>query len=143
MKNREEPSHDSTRGEGPARQTDSVSRPGRTGSASFEQPALSCGSVTSRSFPEMLMEAVVSRSNIERAWAQVRANKGAAGPDGITIDEFIKWARPQWELITKQLLDGTYRPGPVRRVTIDKPDGGKRLRGSFVLPCDVYAVMPL
>ena len=122
MKNREEPSYASTRGEWSARQTDSVSRPGRTVPASYEQPALGV-------FPEMLMEAVVSRSNIERAWARVRGNKGAAGPDGITIDEFIAWARPQWELITKQLLDGTCRPGPVRRVTIDKPDGGKRQLG--------------
>ena len=124
MKNREELSYDSTRGEWSARQTDSVSRPGRTESASCEQPALSHRSAVCRPFPEMLMEAVMSRSNVERAWAQVRGNKGAPGPDGITIDEFIAWARPQWELITKQLLDGTYRPGPVRRVTIDKPDGG-------------------
>ena len=108
MKYREEPSNGSMRGEWSARQTDSVSRPGRTESASFEQPALGV-------FPEMLMEAVVSRSNIERAWAQVRGNKGAAGPDGITIVEFIAWARPQWESIVQQLLDGTYRPGPVRR----------------------------
>ena len=131
MKNREEPSHDSTRGGQPARQVGSVSRPGRTGSASCEQPALSCRSAVCRPFPEMLMEAVVSRSNIERAWAQVRGNRGAPGPDGITIDEFIAWARPQWEGFVQQLLDGTYRPGPVRRVTIDKPDGGTRLQRSF------------
>ena len=115
MKNREESSYDSTRGEWSARQTDSVSRPGVTVSASCEQPALSCRSAVCRSFPEMLMEAVMSRSNIERAWAQVRGNKGAAGPDGITIDGFIAWARPQWESLVQQLLDGTYRPGPVRR----------------------------
>ena len=93
MKHREEPSNDSTRGEWSARQTDSVSRPGRTGSASFEQPALDRHSAVSVSFPEMLMEAVVSRSNMERAWKQVRSNRGAPGPDGITVDEFIAWAR--------------------------------------------------
>ena len=129
MKDREEPSNDSTRGEWSARQTDSVSRPGRTGSASFEQPALDRHSAVSVSFPEMLMEAVVSRSNMERAWKQVRSNRGAPGPDGIPVDEFIEWARPQWESIVQQLLDGTYRPGPVRRVTIDKPDGGTRQLG--------------
>jgi RNA-directed DNA polymerase len=117
MKNREEPSNDSSRG-----RSDSLSRPGRTVSASFEQPALSV-------FPEMLMEAVVSRSNMERAWERVRSNRGAPGPDGITVDEFIEWARPQWESIVQQLLDGTYRPGPVRRVTIAKPDGGERQLG--------------
>ena len=77
----------------------------------------------------MLMEAVVLRSNMERAWERVRSNRGAPGPDGITVDEFIAWARPQWESIVQQLLDGTYRPGPVRRVTIDKPDGGTRQLG--------------
>lgn len=129
MKSREEPSPDSTRGEWSARQTDSVPRPGCTVSASCEQPALSSRSAVCRPFPEMLMEAVVSRSNMERAWSRVRGNGGAPGPDGITIEEFIAWARPQWELITRQLLDGTYRPGPVRRVTIDKPDGGQRQLG--------------
>jgi RNA-directed DNA polymerase len=129
MKCGEEPSNDSTRGERSAPQADSVSRPGRTGSASFEQPALSRHSAVSGVFPEMLMEAVVSRSNMERAWAQVRSNRGAPGPDGITVDEFTTWARPQWESIVQQLLDGTYRPGPVRRVTIDKPDGGERQLG--------------
>jgi len=132
MKYREEPSNDSMRGEWSARQTDSVSRPGRTGSASFEQPALGRRSAVSVSFPEMLMEAVVSRSNMERAWERVRSNRGAPGPDGITVDEFTQWARPQWESVVQQLLDGTYRPGPVRRVTIDKPDGGTRLQKSFV-----------
>ena len=58
MKNREEPSNDSTRGGWSARQTDSVSRPGRTVSASFEQPAVSRHPAASGSFPEMLMEAV-------------------------------------------------------------------------------------
>jgi hypothetical protein len=94
MKNREEPSNNSTRGEWSARQTDSVSRPGSTVSASFEQPVLSRHSAVSVSFPEMLMEAVVSRSNRERAWAQVRSNRGASGPDGITVDEFITRGPP-------------------------------------------------
>jgi len=102
MKNREEPSNDSTRGEWSARQTDSVSRPGLTESASFEQPALSRHPAVSGSFPEMLMEAVASRPNMERAWNQVRSNRGAPGPDGITVDEFIEWARPQWESIVQQ-----------------------------------------
>ena len=76
-----------------------------------------------------LMEAVVDQANLETAWKNVKANRGAAGPDGITITEFPEWFRPRWPQIRQQLLDGTYRPGPVRRKTIDKPDGGQRLLG--------------
>ena len=59
----------------------------------------------------------------------MKANRGAPGPDGITITEFPTWFRPRWNAIRQQFLDGTYQPQPVRRVTIDKPDGGKRLLG--------------
>jgi RNA-directed DNA polymerase len=75
------------------------------------------------------MEAVVDPANMERAWKQVRANRGAPGPDGITLAEFPDWLRPRWPTIRQQLLDGTYRPEPVRRKTIAKPDGGERLLG--------------
>lgn len=75
------------------------------------------------------MEAVVEEANIERAWKNVRANRGAPGPDGITLAEFPAWYRSHWPTIRQQLLDGTYWPEPVRRVTIDKPDGGHRLLG--------------
>ncbi|MEQ9587920.1 MAG: hypothetical protein RJS97_08200 [Parvibaculaceae bacterium] len=101
-----------------------------TASASDKQPALNDrGSTVERLFPEMMMEAVVDESNMERAWQKVRPNRGAPGPDGITLDEFIAWFRPRWQLIRRQLLDGTYRPSPVRRVSIDKPDGGTRQLG--------------
>lgn len=76
-----------------------------------------------------LTEALVEQSNLERAWKNVKANRGAAGPDGITITQFPDWFRPRWNTIRQQLLDGTYRPQAVRRVSIDKPDGGKRLLG--------------
>lgn len=121
MKYREEPSIDSTRG-GWSAQTDSLPRPGSTASASEEQPAL-------RLFPEMMMEAVVDEASMERAWKQVRSNRGAPGPDGITVAEFPDWFRPRWHTIRQQLLDGSYRPAPVRRVSIDKPDGGTRQLG--------------
>jgi RNA-directed DNA polymerase len=78
------------------------------------------------------MEAVVDPANLEAAWKNVKANRGAPGPDGITIAEFPAWLRPRWPEIRQQLLDGTYRPGPVRRKAIDKPDGGQRLLG---IPC--------
>ena len=75
------------------------------------------------------MEAVVNSTNMEAAWKNVKANRGARGPDGIAIAEFPDWLRPRWPEIRQQLLDGTYRPSPVRRKTIDKPDGGQRLLG--------------
>ena len=65
----------------------------------------------------------------DRAWKNVRANRGAPGPDGITLVEFPAWYRANWPKLRQQLLDGTYWPEPVRRVTIEKPDGGHRLLG--------------
>lgn len=124
MKNKEEPSADSLRGNPSSLEetTGSLSRPGRTVMAQVEQPALSL-------FPETLMEAVVEADNLETAWKNVKANRGAPGPDGVTIAEFPDWFRPRWPRIRQQLLDGTYRPDPVRRKAIDKPDGGQRLLG--------------
>lgn len=106
----------------PMRPTGSTVRPDDAAAASLEKPALSL-------FPESLMEKIVSRPNIDIAWKNVKANRGAPGPDGITLTEFPSWFRPRWETIRQQLLDGTYQPQPVRRVTIDKPDGGKRMLG--------------
>ena len=124
MKNKEEPSIDLMRGSPspPGETTGSLSRQGATGSASVEKPALSL-------FPESLMAAIVDDANMELAWQNVRANRGAPGPDGITLTQFPEWVKPCWAAIRQQLLDGTYQPQPVRRVTIDKPDGGKRLLG--------------
>ena len=124
MKYKEEPSADSLRGNPSSTEetTGSLSRPGSTVTAQVEQPALSL-------FPETLMEAVVDADNLETAWKNVKANRGAPGPDGVTITEFPDWFRPRWPRIRQQLLDGTYRPGPVRRKAIDKPDGGQRLLG--------------
>jgi RNA-directed DNA polymerase len=73
-----------------------------------------------------LMEKIVDPDNLERAWKKVRSNHGAPGPDGITIDDFPEYFREHWPVIKQQLLDGTYTPGPARRKSIDKPDGGQR-----------------
>ena len=75
---------------------------------------------------EQLMEQIVDSDNLERAWKKVRSNHGAPGPDRITIDEFPEHFRAHWPVIRQQLLDGTYVPGPARRKSIDKPDGGQR-----------------
>lgn len=70
------------------------------------------------------------------AWQQVKANKGAPGMDGMTIDEFPAFAHEHWERIRSQLSAGTYHPAPVRRVFIPKPDGSQRPLGVLtVLDC--------
>ena len=73
-----------------------------------------------------LMEKIVEDGNMERAWKKVKANRGAPGPDGVTLDEFFESFRHQWPEVRRQLLDGTYRPGPARRKSISKQDGSLR-----------------
>ena len=76
-----------------------------------------------------LLLAALTRENLQQAWKRVRANKGAAGVDGRDIPETARYLRTAWPVIRDQLLQGTYRPSPVRRVTIPKPDGGERELG--------------
>ena len=76
-----------------------------------------------------LLAAVLARENMQQAWKRVRSNKGAAGVDGLSIDETAERLRTEWPSVREQLLHGTYRPQPVRRVTIPKPDGGERELG--------------
>jgi len=82
-----------------------------------------------RSLNPVTMEDVVQKDNILRAWKQVRANKGAPGIDGITIEEFTEYAHDNWKGIKQALLDGTYKPQPVKRVEIPKDSGGTRPLG--------------
>ena len=76
-----------------------------------------------------LLQAALTRENLQRAFKRVRANKGAAGVDGLDIDQTARHLATQWPVIRQQLLAGTYRPRAVRRVTIPKPDGGQRELG--------------
>ena len=78
---------------------------------------------------EGLLEAALRRGNLQRAWKRVRSNKGAAGVDGLDIDETAERLKTQWPAIRAQIFAGTYRPTPVRRVMIPKPDGGERELG--------------
>jgi RNA-directed DNA polymerase len=75
-----------------------------------------------------LIEAV-SRDNMRAAFKRVKANKGAPGVDGLTVDELAAHLKVAWPEIRQQLLEGTYVPQPVRRVTIPKPTGGVRNLG--------------
>jgi len=78
---------------------------------------------------EQLMEAVVERKNMRRAYERVVGNKGAAGIDGMTVDELKPYLCEQWARIKADLLEGRYKPQPVLRVEIPKPGGGKRRLG--------------
>jgi RNA-directed DNA polymerase len=81
-------------------------------------------------FSNDLFERLLQRENLSTAWKRVRANKGAAGVDGMTIEAFPAWARSgHWKRVTTELATGRYNPSPVRRVEIDKPDGGTRQLG--------------
>lgn len=80
-------------------------------------------------FGKDLLEQVLQSGNLQAAWKRVRANKGAAGIDGMSIDDFPAWAKDNWPKVNADLKSGQYRPAPVKRVEIDKPDGGKRPLG--------------
>jgi RNA-directed DNA polymerase len=78
---------------------------------------------------ENLLERVLSRDNVQKAWKRVKANKGVPGIDRMSIEDFPKFARAQWDNIRDSLMAGTYQPSPVKRVEIPKPTGGTRPLG--------------
>jgi RNA-directed DNA polymerase len=77
----------------------------------------------------LLLVAALTRENLQRAWRRVKANKGSAGVDGLDIEQTAQHLKMAWPDIRARLLQGTYRPSPVRRVMIPKPDGGQRELG--------------
>jgi group II intron reverse transcriptase/maturase len=78
---------------------------------------------------EELWETVFSRENLQRALRRVERKKGAPGVDRMTVAELRPWLRVHWPEVRAKLDAGTYRPAPVRRVTIPKPEGGERELG--------------
>lgn len=76
-----------------------------------------------------LLEAVLTRQNLQAAWRRVKANKGVAGVDGLDIEQTARLLQTSWPGIRQTLLQGTYRPSPVRKVLIPKPDGSQRELG--------------
>ena len=76
-----------------------------------------------------LLEQVLDRENLRKAWKRVKANKGAAGVDGMSISDAFEFIRQNWEGICSSLESGRYKPMPVRRVWIEKSDGGRRPLG--------------
>jgi RNA-directed DNA polymerase len=76
-----------------------------------------------------LMEEICDRENMEEALRRVKANKGSAGIDGMTVGDIADYLKQHWPAVRERLLNGTYEPKPVRRVEIPKPDGGMRKLG--------------
>jgi RNA-directed DNA polymerase len=99
--------------------------------ASVEGTESSAGKrgIESPAIAEQLMEEVCERENCKQALKRVKANKGSAGVDGMTVQQLPEFLKQHWPAIREQLLSGTYKPQPVRRVEIPKPDGGVRKLG--------------
>jgi RNA-directed DNA polymerase len=76
-----------------------------------------------------LLEAALTRQNLLLAWKRVKANKGAAGVDELDIEQTARMLRTRWPEIRQALVQGHYRPSPVRKVMIPKPDGSQRELG--------------
>ena len=110
-------------------------QPGRMGAARSEAVQIpvsdepDCPRYTTESTGSALLHAALTRENLQKAFKRVRANKGAAGVDGLDIDQTARELIHTWPVIRQQILQGTYRPSPVRRVAIPKPDGGERELG--------------
>ena len=110
----------------------SAERPGRGQGEALSIPVRDealCPRLEAEDTGPGLLAAVLARENMQQAMKRVRSNKGAAGIDGLGIDETAERLMWEWPVLREQLLCGTYRPQPVRRVMIPKPDGGQRELG--------------
>jgi len=110
------------------------SRPDQDGEARSlsvrpEEPQAFAASEPARALNANLMEEVTERDNLNQAFRRVRANKGAAGVDGMTVGELPAWIAKHKDEFIASLLNGTYQPQPVRGVEIPKPGGGVRQLG--------------
>ena len=76
-----------------------------------------------------LLEAILDRDNLNRAYKRVKSNHGAAEIDGMSVEEALPWLREHREELLQSIRDGSYEPSPVRRKEIPKPDGGVRKLG--------------
>src|SRR5438270_9834228 len=99
-----------------------------TGREEIESP-LAAHDTESPASTDRWMEEVCERDNLKEALRQVKANKGSAGIDRMTVGQLDDYLKQHWPVIREQLLNGTYQPQPVRRVEIPKPDGGMRKLG--------------
>jgi len=111
-------------------------QPGRAGAGDGEAgpEAASDEATLARQAPtgwgaDDLLGQALARENVGRAWKRVKTNKGSAGVDGRTVQDTAEYLKRAWPDIRQRLLDGTYKPEPVRRVSLPKPGGGTRELG--------------
>lgn len=102
---------------------------GGTEAATCEESQPSTAFAQARVLTEHLMEDIADRSNLNRAYRRVKANKGSSGVDGMTVHELATWIAEHKEELIASLLDGSYQPQPVRGVQIPKTGGGMRQLG--------------
>ncbi len=105
--------------------------------------------VTYEEGEDKVLERVLERGNLAKALKRVEENRGAAGVDGMSVSELRSYLKEHWLAIRERLLGGTYKPKPVKRVEIPKPDGGKRQLGiptvldRFIQQALLQALTPL
>ena len=102
---------------------------GGTGAGACVEQQTAPASNEGRALAQDLMERVCDPTNLNRAYKRVKANKGSAGVDGRSVQELADWLGTHKDTLIASLLDGSYRPQPVKRVEIPKPGGGKRQLG--------------
>src|SRR5580692_3251081 len=102
---------------------------GGTGPGACAEPQALTAWEQPRALTQMLMEEVAGSANLNQAYKRVKANKGAAGVDAMSVAALLPWIRENRERLIASLLDGSYQPNTVRGVEIPKPGGGKRQLG--------------
>lgn len=76
-----------------------------------------------------LLEQILDRDNLNKAYKRVKSNHGAPGIDGMTVEKVLPWLKEHKDELVQSLLDESFKPSPVRRKAIPKPDGGERMLG--------------
>ena len=102
---------------------------GGTGSAGRGERQTTAAMERRRDLARNLMEEIASWNNLVRAWKRVKSNKGSPGVDGMSVGELRKWLVKHGKELSATLVDGSYRPTPVRGVEIPKLGGGTRQLG--------------
>lgn len=109
-------------------QKDRVELEGDVGAPSISL-TLEKGRNAKSKYDSELLERIIDRNNLNEAFRRVKANKGSHGIDGMKVDELLQYLKENGASLRQSLLEGSYKPNPVRRVEIPKPDGKKRLLG--------------
>ena len=108
---------------------DKGAEPRATAGALSDPSASESGQDDSERKAERLLEAIVSRENLNLAYKRVKANGGSHGADGMTVEELLPYLKQHGTALRQSILEGVYNPQAVRRVEIEKPDGGTRQLG--------------